>query len=118
MIKKTFLSAFLVFSMIALCLAATIDGTWVGTMTTPDGQGFPIAYHFKADGDKLTGTIDIPDSELTIEDGKINGKNFTFNVNYNGEGYLHEGEFMEDSIKVKVHFGDQVMENVLKRESK
>ena len=81
MLKKITFSAILLFSVITLCLAAELDGDWTGTMTTPDGQQFPIAYHFRTDGDKLAGSVDIPDSKLTIEEGKITGTKFTFSYN-------------------------------------
>lgn len=58
-------------------LAADIDGKWVGTV----GQS-EIKFTFKAEGEKLTGTLDnAAQAGVTeIKDGKIKGGDVTFNV--------------------------------------
>jgi hypothetical protein len=114
--KKTFFSAILILSIVTLCLAAEITGKWVGKMQTPDGNEFPFTYVLKSEGDKLTGTVIIPESELQITNGKIDGESFSFTVNYQGTDYLNEGKLSGDSLKVKVHFGNEIVESTLKRE--
>ena len=87
-------------------------------MRTPDGNEFPVSYALTTEGEKLTGTVTIPDAELSIQDGKIKDKDFSFTVSYQGMSYLNEGQLSGDSLKVKVHFGDQIVETILKREAK
>jgi len=60
--------------------AADVDGKWTGNISSPAGD-LPVAFMFKADGAKLTGTTTSFDgSEVAITDGKIDGKNITFKV--------------------------------------
>ena len=115
MIKKLFSTSLLILSIITLCIAAELGGDWTGTMSTPDGQSFPFTYHLKVEGSVLTGTVDIPDSQLPIADGKVDGNRYSFNVSYNGSVFKNEGELAGDSLKVKVYFGSEIMETVAKR---
>jgi hypothetical protein len=114
--KNFFLPAFFIVVFVAFCFAADLGGKWVGTMITPDGSEFPVAYNLKVEGEKLSGIVAIPDAELEIQEGKIEGENFSFTVSHDGSSYLNEGKLMGDSLKVKVHFGDAIIERVLKRE--
>jgi hypothetical protein len=58
-------------------LAADIDGNWKGTV----GQS-EIRFTFKAEGDKLTGTLDnaAQAGVMQIKDGKIKGSDISFHV--------------------------------------
>jgi len=57
--------------------AAGIDGTWVGTVAQSE-----ITFEFKADGSKLTGTLDnaAAPGATQIRDGKVNGEEISFSV--------------------------------------
>lgn len=57
--------------------AAGIDGTWVGTV----GQS-EITFEFKADGEKLTGTLNnaAQPGAAEIKDGKVKGDDISFYV--------------------------------------
>ena len=116
MLKTTLFSVFVVLFTVIFCLAAEIAGKWNGTLRTPEGDEFPISYLLKVDGDKLTGSVTIPDNELPINDGKIHGDSLSFTVNYQGNTYLNEGRVAGDSIKVRVHFGSEIIESILKRD--
>ena len=70
-ITRAFVLALLLWA--APAMAADVDGKWAGTVSTPGGD-FPVAFEFKADGTKLTGTTMSPDgSAVNIKDGKIDG---------------------------------------------
>lgn len=58
-------------------MAAGIDGTWVGTV----GES-QITFAFKAEGSKLTGTLDnaAAPGATEIRDGKVNGEEISFSV--------------------------------------
>jgi hypothetical protein len=58
-------------------MAAGIDGTWVGTV----GES-QITFELKADGNKLTGTLDnaAAPGATEIRDGKVNGDEVSFTV--------------------------------------
>ncbi len=89
--------------------AATIDGKWKSEMTSPDGQTRTTNYTFKADGDKLTGTISGRQGDTPITDGKITGDDISFVVvrNFGGQERKMEykGKVSGDEIKLTVQFG-------------
>ena len=60
--------------------AADVDGKWSGTISTPNGD-FPQTFNFKADGAKLSGSLEfMPGMEIPIADGKVDGNNISFSV--------------------------------------
>jgi hypothetical protein len=66
--------------------AADVDGKWIGNVATPNGD-LPVAFTFKADGEKLTGTTTgLDGAEVPISDGKVNGKDITFKVTFDFGG--------------------------------
>jgi len=68
--------------------AADVDGKWTGNVATPNGD-LPVAFTFKADGEKLTGsTTGIDGSDVAISEGKVadGGKNITFKVTFDFGG--------------------------------
>ena len=82
------LTSGLLLILAGMALGADIDGTWAGTIQGPDGgQGFPISYTFKAEGNVLTGSQPgmpgpdgTPGKPIPIKDGKINGNSISFTV--------------------------------------
>ena len=73
----------LLFAML-LCagpaFAADVDGKWMGTLATPNGD-VNVGFEFKADGTTLTGSTTGPDgASLPIKIGKIDGNKITFVV--------------------------------------
>ena len=61
-------------------LAADVDGKWSGTISTPNGD-FPQTFTFKADGAKLSGSLEfMPGMAIPIADGKVDGNNISFSV--------------------------------------
>jgi hypothetical protein len=90
-------------------LAATVTGTWIGEMKSPDGggNGFSLTFTFTQDGDKLTGSIIGPQGEpITIVDGKVTGDKIFFNVSFNGNTIHHEGTISDDEIKLTTKSDD------------
>ena len=64
----------------APAMAGDVDGKWSGTVSTPGGD-FPVAFEFKSDGTKLTGTTLSPEGgAVNIKDGKIDGNKISFGV--------------------------------------
>jgi uncharacterized protein (DUF2147 family) len=57
--------------------AADIDGKWVGKLGESD-----VNFEFKADGEKLTGTLDnaAQAGAVEIKEGKIKGSDISFHV--------------------------------------
>lgn len=61
-------------------LAADIDGQWKAQMPGRGGQMQERTFAFKADGNKLTGTVSAQQGQTEISDGKIKGDTISFSV--------------------------------------
>ena len=80
-------------------LAADIDGKWVAQAPGRDGQTRESTLTFKADGDKLTGTIANQRGEIQISEGKISGDEISFVITLNDIRILHKGKISGNEIK-------------------
>jgi hypothetical protein len=99
--------------------AADVDGKWSGSVTTPNGD-LPVNFTFKADGEKLTGTTTGFDgSEVTISDGKVDGKNISFKVTFDFGGMpfvlTYKGVVSPAEIKVTADAAGMPFEFLLKK---
>ena len=78
-----------------------IDGKWKGSRETPNGS-FDIEYTFKVEGNILTGSWKTQRGESKIEDGKVDGKTFTFTISFGERKITNTGELVsENEILVK-----------------
>jgi hypothetical protein len=114
--RKFFLTTLLV-CFVAVCFAiiADLNGKWAGVIKTPDGNEIPVTYDFKVDGDKLTGTADSPNGQIPLDEGKINGNDFSFSVTVDNQKYPHTGKYYGDSTTVDIDFGGPKAHVLLKR---
>jgi len=116
MTKKFFTTTALVCCfMVCMAIVADLNGKWTGSIKTPDGNELPVTYNFKVDGSKLTGTADSPQGSIPIDDGKIDGDNFTFKVTVSGTDYPHVGKMYADSCGMDIDFGGQKTHFTIKR---
>lgn len=97
---RLFAAALLLFT--ASAFAAPVDGTWTGTMATPNGD-FQQIFKLKADGATLAGTMAGPDgTDIKIANGKVDGDTVSFSVtlNFNGNEIVlnYKGVIKEDQI--------------------
>ena len=122
MSKKLITTAALVCCFM-ICLAAVmadLSGKWTGVVKTPDGQDVTLTYIMKVDGDKLTGTGEANGNTVTINEGKINGNDFTFKIT-DTEGLVipHSGKFYPeaDSVSMNIDYNGAKMHTTLKREN-
>ena len=85
--------------------AAGIDGTWKGTMQTPNGSS-ENTFEFKTDGGNVTGTVTGQMGQAPIANGKLEGDVLTFNVvrNFNGNEFklLYKGKVKDDQIQMSI----------------
>ena len=114
--KKFLTTTLLVVACVVVCLAIAADltGKWSGSFKTPQGE-FPVKYTFKVDGDKLTGSADSDQGSLPISDGKINGNDFTFSLDFNGTAIKNTGKFYGDSVTIDAEINGTALHGVLKR---
>lgn len=118
MTRKFFYSAALSCCFIfLLSIAASLDGRWTGIVTTPDGNDLNVVYNFKTDGDALTGTAESPAGQVSIDNGKISGNNFSFDVTVDGVVYPHKGILYTDSCGVDIDFGDAIVHTTIVRDT-
>ena len=102
-------------SIASLSFAQDISGKWKGKMQGPDGA-MDMVFNFKVNADTLTGTVEGPMGEIPIVNGKVTGKEFSFDVSFNEMTISHQCKIMEDSIAMKVPgMGGEAMEIILKR---
>jgi len=111
-------SAFLLFFAVCFAAIADITGNWTGSFNTPDGNSIAVTYHFKVDGDKLTGTADSPQGSSTIDNGKITGDNFSFKVTVQGQDYAHTGKIYADSCAIDLDLGGPKVHFIVKKTDK
>ena len=104
--------------MVCFAIVADITGKWTGSIKTPDGNELPVTYNFKVDGTKLTGTADSPQGTVTIDDGKVDGDNFSFKVNVGGTDYPHTGKAYADSCAMDIDLGGQKVHFIVKKADK
>lgn len=85
--------------------AADVTGKWTAQVPGRQGATREQTFNFKADGDKLTGTISGRQGDVAISDGKISGDTITFTVKmeYGGNSVeqKYTGTIAGDEIKFK-----------------
>jgi hypothetical protein len=79
-------------------------GTWKYTAEV-NGQSIDVTIKLKLEGDKLTGTVSVLDTETKIEDSKYNDGEVSFTVHpeVNGNKFTikYKGKIKGDSFKGK-----------------
>lgn len=89
-----------------------IDGNWKGTRETPNGT-FEINYTFKVEGNALKGTWKTQFGEATLENGKVDGKKFSYSISFNDMTINNTGELLSnDEILIKNERGEMKLTRV------
>ena len=89
-----------------------IDGNWKGTRETPNGT-FEVNYTFKVEGNLLTGTWKTQFGESKLENGKVDGKKFSYNISFNDMKLNYTGEVVSDNeLSVKSERGELKLSRV------
>jgi hypothetical protein len=110
---KILFSLFLIVGCVAASYAQTgIDGNWKGTRETPNGV-IEITYTFKVEGNVLKGTWKTQFGERELEEGKVDGKKFSFSVSINDRKMENTGELVNDNeIVIKTQRGEMKLTRV------
>lgn len=114
--KKRVLWLTLLLALVAT--AADISGKWKADFTTPDGTARSNSFTFKAEGEKLTGSVAGGQDETPIQNGKISGDTVSFTAERPFGSFSYVGKIAGDEIKFKVTFNDQSFDMVAKRAGK
>ena len=114
MLKQLFLPVSLLLTVILS--VADLNGRWLGTVKTANGDDIEVTYNFVADGEKLTGAVITQWGEHPIVDGKITGDAFSFTQKFNEMQISHSGKIAGDSLFVKIERAEApVMEAIFRR---
>lgn len=90
----------------------TIDGNWKGTRETPNGT-FEVNYTFKVEGNTLTGTWKTQFGESKLENGKVDGKKFSYTISFNDMKLEYTGEVVsENELSIKSERGEMKLARV------
>ncbi|HEY2581522.1 MAG TPA: hypothetical protein VGI43_06930 [Mucilaginibacter sp.] len=111
--RKMFITAILV-GCFAVCLAAIagLGGKWKGSLKDPDGNDHQFHLVFNVSGEKLTGTAEAEGGPLAINDGKINGDNFSFNVkDQDGNVIPVDGKYITVGDSISLNFTENDMKH-------
>jgi hypothetical protein len=116
--KQTFTATIFVLGLIilfaggAFAQKGSVTGEWDGSFNTPGGPR-PMKLIFKADGEKLTGTVKRSSGDLPLT-GTIKGSdiNFSYTVSYNGNDLTlsFTGKVTGDNMSGSVSFAGQAEE--------
>jgi hypothetical protein len=97
-------AAVVVLAAITAAWAANIDGKWVAQVPGQGGQTRETTFTFKAEGEKLTGSVTGRQGDVAITDGTIKGDEISFSQTFNAQGntikLLYKGKISGDEIKL------------------
>ncbi|MGN6355644.1 MAG: hypothetical protein ACTHLB_19820 [Parafilimonas sp.] len=109
---KYLLTALLLLGFMITKAQNAIDGNWKGSRETPNGT-MEFNYTFKVEGDTLTGVIKSQFGEVSFENGKVDGKNFSYSISFNGNSIDFTGELVsDDQIITKNERGETKLSRV------
>jgi hypothetical protein len=118
--KRKILTTIVLLSFFAVCVAAVIadlNGKWTGVLNAPDGNQYPLAYTFKVDGEKLSGTLEANGMSVPLDSGMVNGDKVKFSVTINDHSFRHTAKYYAagDSVGMDVDFMGTNTHTTLKR---
>ena len=77
--------------------ASKINGEWIGKVAGPEGE-MEITLTFKVEGEKLTGTNKSAMGEIQLQNGKVNGNEFTFDIEVGGNVITNKCKYLPNDI--------------------
>jgi hypothetical protein len=101
MVRSAWIAGILMALFAAVTYAADVNGRWEGNVSGPNGD-IQLTFNFKADGTKLTGTVETPNGEIPIDDGKLEGDHISFKTHFNDNEVNHDGTVTGDTMQLKV----------------
>ena len=105
---KTLLTVLLLLLLSISSNAQTLDGSWKGKFSGPNGD-MELVFTFKVNADTLNGGVTSEMGTLPLENGKVNGNEFSFNINVNGMEITNTGVLDGDTVKLSSPGRDEPM---------
>ena len=90
------ISAILLLFCSTLVLAANIDGKWKGKVESDMGT-FEFTMTYKVDSQVLSGVMSGEMGDVPFSDGKINGDEFEYQINFGDFSIKHKGKVLNDN---------------------
>ena len=78
--KRIILWSFVALLMVFTLAAADVSGKWTAQVPGRSGNMRDVTFNFKADGEKLTGTMSGRNGDIQISDGRVSGDVVSFSV--------------------------------------
>lgn len=101
--RNVLLATGLLFVFLTVAYAAGVDGKWTAQVPGRQGNMQETTFNFKAEGEKLTGTMSGRQGDVAISDGTIKGADVSFKVvrEMNGNSFkiVYKGKLAGDEIK-------------------
>jgi hypothetical protein len=101
--------------------AADFSGNWVAQQMR-EGRAATIAFDFKVNGDKLTGTVSPAGRPSVISEGKVSGNNISFaivrTVDDNISRVDYTGALSGDELKIVASIGGRKVLDCTAKRSK
>jgi hypothetical protein len=79
--------------------AATVDGTWKGSVNGPNGT-LDLTFVLKTDGERLTGSISSAMGDVAIQNGTVKADVLAFDVDVQGSLIRHTARHAGDQITI------------------
>jgi hypothetical protein len=115
MLKTIWVACFAIAALTVTALAADVSGKWSGQVPSR-GEAMAATFTFKADGDKLTGTMTGPQGEVSLQEGKVSGNQISFTRTGGNAKILFRGTVAGNEMKMtRTREGGQAREFALKR---
>ncbi|MBO6793784.1 MAG: hypothetical protein JJ895_07735 [Balneolaceae bacterium] len=112
--KRTVISIFFLFVLMASADAQRWDGRWKGEMQTPQDP-VEILFEFQTDGKTLTGAAATPAGIIPLTDGVVDGNKITFTLKIDNFDIEHTGYYIRSEIRLTTKFEGEEKEFILKR---
>jgi hypothetical protein len=79
--------------------AASVAGKWKGTAKTSEGRLYDLQLDLSSEGDKVSGTLIANEGTVPIEDGRVEGDQFTFKLSTDDGVYTMKLTVAADHMK-------------------
>ena len=103
--KKLLLTVLIALFAVAASNAEGIAGKWKTSFESPQGS-MELTFNFKVDGEKLTGTVSSEMGDIEITNGKVNGNEFTYQIDVMGNVMTQKGKLDGEVIKISMEMPD------------
>ena len=79
--------------------SASVAGKWKGTAKTSEGSQYDLQLDLSGEGDKVTGSLIANEGTVPIEDGRVEGDQFTFKLSTDDGVYTMKLTVAADHMK-------------------